>query len=344
MKLAIIDIGTVTARFAVFEATSAQTPTGVSVRLLDKRSQICNLGQDVDRTRRIADAARQRVVVCVQDYVTQAQSWGAEMIACMLTSAARDATNCKELLDALLGLHLAPEIIPGSIEARLAFMGAVQGIDAEALLVADNGGGSTDLARGERRNNKLEIIKAKSFNAGCRRFTDRFFSSAHAMDAQSDGRVSERALREAHSYCARLFAEAQSQLYPLASDKKPEFLLVTGGTATSLIAIDKQLEPYDATEVHGQTVSLERLVELEHMLAELPLAERKRVSGLQPSRAEVIVAGCAIIAELIRAWGFEGYTASEHDLLLGSAIVAAAQAVNGETLFAWKPNLTEIVY
>ena len=141
-RVACIDIGTVTARLAV-----ADVEGGHVVRLA-KRSQICNLGQDVDKTHRLRQDAMERVFGCVAAYVEEARRAGATSACCTLTSAARDAQNARELGAALASLGLEPMVIPGAVEGSLTFLGVAQDFMGHRILVADNGGGSTELAMG----------------------------------------------------------------------------------------------------------------------------------------------------------------------------------------------------
>ena len=139
-RIACIDIGTVTARLAVADVE------GGRVRRLAKTSCICNLGQGVDRTRRLDSEAMGRVVSCCREYLASAVSARAEAVCCTMTSAARDAENSADLVIALRGLGLEPEVIPGEVEGALTFLGVAQDFGGKKILVADNGGGSTELA------------------------------------------------------------------------------------------------------------------------------------------------------------------------------------------------------
>ena len=96
------------------------------------------------------------------------------------------------------------------------------------------------------------------------------------------------------------------------------------GTATSLAAIDQELDPYDSAKVHGYQVSLAAAERILAMLAALPLGERRQVPGLHPDRAPTIVAGVAILVESIRAFGLDEIEVSEADILHGAALDAAS--------------------
>ena len=94
------------------------------------------------------------------------------------------------------------------------------------------------------------------------------------------------------------------------------------GTATSLAAIDLELDPYDPERVHGHTLMRGRIEELLARLAQMPLAERRKVIGLHPDRAPTIVAGCVLLIEALRLFGLQSVEISEHDILRGAAIAA----------------------
>jgi exopolyphosphatase/guanosine-5'-triphosphate,3'-diphosphate pyrophosphatase len=102
-----------------------------------------------------------------------------------------------------------------------------------------------------------------------------------------------------------------------------EAAIGVAGTVTSLAALDLGLVEYDPERVHGHPLSARSVEEQLDRLASLPLDERRRLPGLEPDRAPVIVAGAAILREIVRHYGLAGVEASEHDLLHGAALAAA---------------------
>jgi exopolyphosphatase / guanosine-5'-triphosphate,3'-diphosphate pyrophosphatase len=99
--------------------------------------------------------------------------------------------------------------------------------------------------------------------------------------------------------------------------------IAVAGTATSLAAIDLELDPYDPDRVHGYELTLAASERILARLAALRVAERRRVTGLHPDRAPTIVAGAVILVEAMRAFGLEAMEISEADLLHGAALTAA---------------------
>ena len=331
-RLACIDIGTVTARLAVADVEDGR------VLRLAKHSEICNLGQGVDATGRLDDEAMARVIACVRGYVDSAREAGAEAACCTLTSAARDAENSATLVGELRALGLEPQVIPGRIEGALTFLGVVRDFPGRTILVADNGGGSTELACGRmREDGSLDLRFVRSIDVGCRRVTEKFLSS--------EGPDGADALAAAHEFAAAAFGPAvrEGALYSAGSEgaapDAPTALVVTGGTVTTLVAVEKALVPYDPAQVHLAALSRDALEVLERRLANLTVAERAAMPGIQPKRAAVIVGGAVAVSELMRQTHFPELVASESDLLFGLATAADAGLRGAESPVGWAPPM-----
>ena len=327
-RVACIDIGTVTARLAVADVD------GGTVVHLAKRSQICNLGEGVDATGLLSRDGMERVVACARAYVDSAREAGAEAACCTLTSAARDASNSWELGAALDSLGLDPLIIPGQIEGALTFLGVARDFCGRTILVADNGGGSTELALGSlRKDMVLDLRFVRSVNVGCRRVTEKYLAT--------DGPASPESLAAAHEFAASVFAPVveEGRLRAGGGADAPEALVVCGGTVTSLVAMSQRLDPYDPSHVHLATLTSAQADELERLLAGLDVTGRAALPGLQAKRAPVILGGAVAVCELMRQTGFDRLQASESDLLFGLAITAEAALSGTESPVVWKPTM-----
>lgn len=325
-RVACIDIGTVTCRLAVAEVE------GDRVQRLAKSSTICNLGQDLTATGRICDEARDRVLACVDQYLATIATSGARAACCTLTSAARDASNSGELLSALEGRGLRPMVIPGEVEGSLTFLGVAQDFPGQRILVADNGGGSTELALGTLSKDGLDLEAVRSENVGCRRITERFLS---AGDPPSPDDIAA-----ARAFADGPFATAAAE--ERIAQRRPARLVVTGGTVTSLVAIEKRLQPYDPRQVHLANLSRTQVEGLVTKLASMTVAQRRELPGLQPKRASVILGGAVAIAELMAQTGFDELAVSESDLLFGLSLCAAAAMRDDQTPVGWKPLLAPV--
>ena len=347
MLLAAIDIGTVTARLAL-----AQVEDGRVIRMA-KYTEIVNLGEGVDKTKRLLPEAIHRCVGCVSSYVDHARKEGAEAVVCTLTSAARDAENAPDLGMGLASLGLEPMIIPGEIEGALTFLGVSHDFENHRILVADSGGGSTELVVGtlvgqaaaqvtgqsavqgvgqsaaQAAGQQLDINFVESVDLGCRRLTERFNLSADHPSAEDiDG---------AHKIAAQMMSEAIGRAQQQCA--APELLVGVGGTATSLIAIRDHLDPYDPSKVHLNHISIDEVLQVEGLLASKTLKEREDITGLQAKRAPVMLAGTILLAELMKNSGFKHLVVSESDLLFGLVITAAAVHQGKQSPVIWQPIL-----
>lgn len=341
MLLAAIDIGTVTARLAL-----AQVEDGRVIRMA-KYTEIVNLGEGVDTTKRLLPEAIHRCVGCVSSYVDHARKEGAEAVVCTLTSAARDAENAPDLGMGLASLGLEPMIIPGEIEGALTFLGVSHDFENHRILVADSGGGSTELVVGtlagqpaaqgagqqlggqQLGGQQLDINFVESVDLGCRRLTERFnLSSDHPSAKDIDG---------AHKMAAQMMSEAIVRAQQQCA--APELLVGVGGTATSLIAIRDRLDPYDPAKVHLNHISLDEVSQIEGLLASKTLKEREDITGLQAKRASVMLAGTILLAELMKNSGFKHLIVSESDLLFGLVVTAAAVHQGKQSPVIWQPIL-----
>ena len=341
MLLAAIDIGTTTARLAL-----AQVEDGRVIRMA-KYTEIVNLGEGVDKTKRLLPEAIHRCVGCVSSYVDHARKEGSEAVVCTLTSAARDAENAPDLGMGLASLGLEPMIIPGEIEGALTFLGVSHDFENHRILVADSGGGSTELVVGtlagqpaaqgagqqlggqQLEGQQLDINFVESVELGCRRLTERFnLSSDHPSAEDIDG---------AHTMAAQIMSEAigRAQQQCVA----PELLVGVGGTATSLIAVRDHLDPYDPSKVHLNHISLDEVLQIEGLLASKTLKEREDITGLQAKRAPVMLAGTILLAELMKNSGFKHLVVSESDLLFGLVVTAAAVHQRKQSPVIWQPIL-----
>jgi len=341
MLLAAIDIGTVTARLAL-----AQVEDGRVIRMA-KYTEIVNLGEGVDTTKRLLPEAIHRCVGCVSSYVDHARKEGAEAVVCTLTSAARDAENAPDLGMGLASLGLEPMIIPGEIEGALTFLGVSHDFENHRILVADSGGGSTELVVGtlagqpaaqgagqqlggqQLEGQQLDINFVESVDLGCRRLTERFnLSSDHPSAEDIDG---------AHQMAAQMMSEAIGRAQQQCA--APELLVGVGGTATSLIAVRDHLDPYDPSKVHLNHISIDEVSQIEGLLASKTLKEREDITGLQAKRAPVMLAGTILLAELMKNSGFKHLVVSESDLLFGLVVTAAAVHQGKQSPVIWQPIL-----
>ena len=300
-KVAAIDIGT-NSVLLVIAATEAGAP-----RPLLERATITRMGEGVDKTRQLAPAAVERNLACLRSYAADLRAHGSPPLDVVGTSALRDAHGADAFLDEaerILGVR--PRVIAGDEEARLTFRGALSGLSLHGrLLVFDIGGGSTELIVGDAAGSAPPESRV-SLDIGSVRLFERH--------AQSDPPSAEE--------LARIEAQVRSALAaaePLARAARgaPTTLVGVAGTVTTLKAVELGLSVYDAARVHGAILTLSAVEALYARLASLPLAERVKLPGLEPKRADVIVAGALIVRELLRAAGATQTVVSDRGVRFG---------------------------
>lgn len=301
-RLAAIDIGTVTMRLLVADVSEE----GVSE--VARSTDIIHLGEGLTASGRLSEAAMQRAAEVVARYAATIAELGVERTTALATSASRDAENAGDFVATLAAHGILPEIVSGDREAQLSFLGAVSQLDAEEdLLVADLGGGSTELVLGNVAHDEgvrtAEICNARSVDVGSKRVTEMFLHS----DPPSIAELAE----------ARAWIVEQFRPYFDGLRDKPRLMISLAGTATTLSAIHMGLETYDPQRVHMSVLGGSDLADLLEMLSALPLADRLNVVGLDPGRAPVIVAGTLILETIVALAGLDSTLVSEHDILYG---------------------------
>lgn len=302
MRVAVIDIGTNSTRLLVAEVSHGR------VEELDRRTTVTRLGEGLEASGRLSEAAMGRVSAALAEYREAIDALGAERVVAVATSAMRDAANGPEFRDELQRrFDIDARTISGDEEARLSFLGATAGRDpGTETLVVDIGGGSTEFVTGHPGADPGFHVSTRM---GSVRHTERHLHSDPPAAAELDALAAD----------ARSIVEAE---VPAEVRAHVSAGVAVAGTATSLAAIDQELDRYDPDKVHGYRLGVERCEQLLARLAALTGAERRELAGLHPDRAPTIVAGAGILLESIRAFGLDEIEISETDILHGAALAS----------------------
>ncbi|MGI8760350.1 MAG: exopolyphosphatase [Jatrophihabitantaceae bacterium] len=298
-RVAGIDCGTNSIRLLIAD------PATCGVTDVVREMRIVRLGQGVDRTGRIADDALERTRVALADYAATIAGHGAERVRMVATSATRDAVNRADLVAMVRAtVGVDPEVITGAQEAELSFTGALSGLPGLAgpLLVADIGGGSTELVLGGTATGAG--LRSHSMDVGCVRMTERHLHDDPPTQAQSQATVQD--LRAA-------IAVAAADV-PLDTGAT---LVGVSGTVTTLAAIVLGLEHYDAAAIHGSVLSAEQIGEVTDRLLRMTHSERAALPVMHPGRVDVIGGGALVLRTLVEVIGTGEVVVSEHDILDG---------------------------
>jgi exopolyphosphatase/guanosine-5'-triphosphate,3'-diphosphate pyrophosphatase len=268
--------------------------------------RITRLGQGVDQNRRLDPAAIDRTVSVLRDYRHLMDRHQVGRVRMTATSAARDASNREDFFAAAAAaIGVRPELLGGAEEARLSFMGAMSELDPAAgpWLVADIGGGSTELAVGPAPGGEPQAVC--SLEIGCVRITERFLVS----DPPAPDQVAA-----ARRHVGEVLAAATKQEAAFAAATK---LVGLAGTVAALAAIDQGLTTYERDRVHHYRLDGDVVERLLTELAGESAQARRRRPGVESERADVIVGGVVVLAELMRYFSLDVCLTSEADILDG---------------------------
>ena len=301
MRVATIDIGTNTILLLV-----AENARGGELRAEEEAAVITRLGRGVDATGRLRPDAIERARVCLEGYARIIERCGVDRVAVVGTSAMRDASGGDEVrADVRRLLGVEARVLSGQDEARLTFRGAVSGLgvdEVSEVAVFDIGGGSTEVVLG-RATNPPSLGFLASFDVGSVRLTERLVRSDPPSAAE------------------RLaVADAASRAFAGVPRLPPGAVPVgIAGTMTTLAAVSLSLAVYRGDLVHGHVMTRAELGRVVDGLARVDLEARRAVTGMEPKRADVIVAGGLIALALLDGWGATAVRVSDRGVRWGLA-------------------------
>jgi len=297
-RFAVIDVGTNSVKLHVGERRADGSWSTVS-----DRAEVTRLGEGLDESGSLQPESMERTATAIAGMADEAKRDGVEAIAAVGTAGLRIAKNSADFVAAVqerCGVQI--EVISGEEEARLAYLAATSGLDLGQgpLVVFDSGGGSSQFTFGHGK----DVDEQFSVNVGAARFTERYGLA---------GAVSEETL-------AAAFEAIAGDLARLDGRPVPDALVGMGGAATNLAAVKHGLETYDADVVQGTVLDLGEIDRQIELYRTSSADERRRIVGLQPGRAEVILAGACIVRTVIAKVGVDSATVSDralrHGLLL----------------------------
>jgi exopolyphosphatase / guanosine-5'-triphosphate,3'-diphosphate pyrophosphatase len=298
-RCAFIDIGTNTILCLI-----AELRDGGRFRVLDDLAEITRLGQGVDRTGLISHEGEQRSSAVLRGYLDECKTLGVGEVMAVGTSALRDARNSFDVRQRWrLELGLDVRVIGGDDEARYSFLAGQRGLPltGEELLVIDIGGGSTEFIRG----NDSGVTAVLSLNLGSVRLTERFLRSDPVRAEE----------------VADLTSAIDSELAALAKHWRhvtgASTWVGTAGTFTTMAAVEKKLTRYSHSVVHGSPLTHVEIQRQVQLYRGKTLAERKTIPGLEPKRADVILAGACLIDRMMTLFGARQLIVSDQGVRYG---------------------------
>lgn len=299
-RIAVIDIGTNSTRLLVAEVS-------VSGRIIPLHWTLktTRLGEGIEGGV-LLDRPVARTVEALLKMKAESRENSAAQVVAVATSAVRDAGNRDWFIEEVYRkTGIIVRVLTGHQEAFYSYLGVAGefGEDLESTVIVDIGGGSTEFTWKNDRG-----VMCRSVNCGAVRMTE---------GGHDDTRIIE-IMREVLSGVSR---------------ENPGKLIGVGGTVTTLAAMDMGLRQYDRSLVHGYTLTGIKIGKLLDRLIKAGPEGRKRIPGLQPARADVIVAGVRILLLVMEFLRISHIRVSEADLMYGLAMEEAksVETKNGNT-------------
>jgi exopolyphosphatase / guanosine-5'-triphosphate,3'-diphosphate pyrophosphatase len=299
-RVGVVDLGTNSTRLLVADVDDG------TVREIARRLTITRLGEGVDERRLLLPIALARVRNTLSDYRRALEANGAERTLAVATSAVRDAENGEAFLGEVEWSYgFDTRLLSGHDEALMTFRGVSAGREvAEGTLVVDVGGGSTELVLGGPSG----VVWHESLDLGCVRLTERFLRSDPPERTEVDA--------------------AREQVDALLADRvpagtRPTRAIGVAGTVTTLAVLSLGLDEEDPALVDGHELGWAWIAEQVERLAAMPVDEIRRLRGMHPDRAPVILAGAIVLAETLYHFRLDVLEVSERDLMHGAALAAA---------------------
>jgi len=292
--LAAVDCGTNSTRLLVSEG---------GTRTVERLMRITRLGQGVDATGALAHVAVERTLDVLREFRQVMDRHRVERVRMTATSAARDASNRDDFFSAaeeIVGVR--PELLSGYDEARLSFTGATSQLDPAdgPFLVVDIGGGSTEFGVGTS-----EPDSVLSLDIGCVRLTEKFIDHDPPAAEELSQIVS----------VTKDYMEDMAREMPAALEAKR--FVGLAGTVSTVAAVEQGLAEYDTERIHHFVLTRDAAEDVFRTLATEKRADRIHNPGLEEARADVIVAGTAILVSIMRFFEFDECLVSEADILDG---------------------------
>ena len=302
-RVAAVDCGTNTVKLLVADLDLA---TGEAHELL-REARMVRLGEGVDATGRLSDAALGRLFTALEEYADLVASHDVAATRFCATSAARDARNADVFVAGVeQRLGVTPEVLSGAEEAALSFAGATRGLGERPapVCVVDIGGGSTEVVLGDPAGG---VTAGHSLDIGSVRMTERLMYSDPPTVEEVD---TARAAIDAH-----LDRLADLGVEPASA----RTLVAVSGTGLTVAAAALGLERLDRDAVDRARIPLDDVRAAVAMLLDLSVAERRALPYMHPGRADVIGAGALILERICARTEVEELTTSVADILDGIA-------------------------
>ena len=308
MRIATIDIGTNSIHMIV-----VQIRPDLSFEVIDREKEMVRLGAGGLDGRALTPEAMHAALQVLAKFSRLAQSHGVDDIVAVATSATREAANGAKFLREVTNLTgIRPQVISGTEEARLIHAAAVYGVGlrpyddaakatpAPVATVIDIGGGSVEVTRGDSAGADL----GRSFKLGVIRLTERFVKS-DPLEPRDERRMARHIDEQIGKHLDQI-AKAGFQR-----------VIGTSGTILSIGAVALAADGHVGVSLRNRRIAAKQLHRLRKDLVSMNIEKRLRVPGLEPRRADLVVAGAGLLDEILRRLGADAITLCDLSLREG---------------------------
>lgn len=301
MRVAALDLGSNTFLCLIIDGEIGSDGGPRILKVLSDEVRMVRLGQDVDRTRRFQPEALQRAELALADFQKTIQAFKPDRIVAMATSAARDVENSDALFELGRKYGIPIEIIPGAKEAEITFRGAISGmnVSADATLVIDIGGGSTEIISGDGPQMKW----GQSLDLGCVRLKEKLG-------------LSKNLTAEIELKARQVIREQLATLNDTAAGR----IIAVAGTPTELARME--VGSFDPEKIDGFIFTREKIESWIRRLAVLTPTQIRETYQVPAGRADVLSLGLLILSETLAFFKASELTVSTRGVRYGVAFVA----------------------
>lgn len=293
-KYAILDIGTNSIKFFLTEIVDGKQNTIVDT------NNISRLGEGLLKTGKISEESMDRNITALRDFKQQAEEYNADQLVAVGTMCLRSADNASVFIKRVKDeLDISIEVIDGKEEARLSYLAVLStiGNTNRDVVVFDTGGGSTEFIYGQGNT----LLKRISLNIGAVQPTEKYLLSDP---------VKSEEVKDMLAYIKSFFKQH-------GISGKADYLVGIGGTVTSMGAVKHRMTKYDPTIIQGSELTLKEVNNQIQEYSNKTIEERKQIPGLQPKRADIILAGAGIVQKIMESFKVNSFFISDRGLRHG---------------------------
>jgi Exopolyphosphatase len=319
MNLAAIDIGTNSTRLLI-AGTKIIAENSVAVVPLVREMKITRLGKNLYNTKKINDENASLTIEVLKDYQKLLKFYNVSKYRTVGTRVFRQAANADEFVHRVfVEASLNVEVISGSEEAALSFSGAIKGLETDKIstisrkavterpksknvLVVDIGGGSTEFILGIAEEETIDYLN--SIDIGSVILSEKFLT----------GGIPDN---ESVTDLLKFIEDKLKNTIEKIAQTGFAFMAGLAGTVSSLSAVDLEIREYDREKIHGHILHRNKVIDIFKRFCSRGLESRKRITGLEPARADIIIGGTAILLKILEMLDIESFIVSENDILDG---------------------------